>query len=192
MFSIMSIAASYRARAAREASASTTGAPPGKTAARLRTLPLAEVLEVFRGLEAPTVAELDGEYAALLLDHGSATMNLVSFLATNVPERWLCKAFRPVGPNEGEGHNTFQGARGTRRRYRSRTYVAPSRVDGRPSLFLEYAPFNRGLMKSMVDELRRLAPGVYLGVGRVTRPRAFAKRLYPFVLEGPIAPFTAP
>jgi hypothetical protein len=161
-------------------------------AAELRAMTLGDVIETFHHLEVPSVAEMDGEYVATLLDHGGTAINVIAFLATNVPRRWLGKAFHPCDDETGRGYNWFQGRRRAVRRYRMKTYVAASAVDAKQSYVLEYRPFNGGLMRGMVDEVRRVAPGLYLGLGRISLGRFARMRLYPFLLEGPVGPYSDP
>lgn len=185
---VVSIRDARRARS--RAASSAAGA---LTAAELKAMALGDVLAVFRELEAPSLAEMDGEFVATLLDQGGTAINVVSLLATNVPRRWLGKAFQPVeGAEHGHGYNWFQGRIRTVRRYRMKTYVARSAIDDGTSYILEYRPFNGGLMRSMIDEVRRVAPGLYLGVGRVGVGRWMRTRSYPFLLEGPVGPFSDP
>ncbi len=185
---VVSIREARRARS--RATVSVAAAP---TAAELKAMSLADVLAVFGELPAPSLDEMEGEYVATLLDQGGTAMNVVSFLATNVPRRWLGKAFQPVeGAEHGHGYNWFQGKIRTVRRYRMKTYVARSAIDDGTSYVLEYRPYNRGPMGSMVDEVRRVAPGLYLGVGRVGLGRLMRTRHYPFLLEGPVGPFSDP
>lgn len=178
------------ARRARDAASSASTSRP--TAAELKAMSIGDVLASFRELEAPSLAEMDGEYVATLLDQGSPAMNVISSFTTNVPRRWLGKAFEPVSDAEGHGYNWFQGGARTVRRYRMKTYVGESAVDARRSYVLEYRPYNSGFMRSMVDEVRRVAPGLYVGIGRVGFGRWMRTRLYPFMLEGPVGPFSDP
>jgi hypothetical protein len=46
-------------------------------------------------------------------------------------------------------------------------------------------------MRTMRDEVRRVIPGVYLGIGRVGESARLRAELFPFLLEGPVAPFAA-
>jgi hypothetical protein len=43
----------------------------------------------------------------------------------------------------------------------------------------------------MFDEVRKVAPGLYLGIGRVGFTERGRNDLHPFILEGPVAPFVA-
>lgn len=160
-----------------------------RTAAELRATSQRQLLAYFRELEAPALRELNGEYAASLLDSGSRILNLVARLAVTVPARWLAKAFRPMTELEGEGYNSFRSLFGVHRRLRMRTFAGSSKLDGRPSYFLEYSAYNGGPLGTMVDEVRRVAPGRYLGIGRLGYTERQRSLLFPFLLEGPTAPF---
>lgn len=160
-----------------------------RTAAELLAMSQPELLAYFRELDAPDLRELNGEYAAILLDAGSRVLNLVARVAVRFPERWLAKAFRPKTELEGHGYNAFRWLFGVRRRLRMRTFVGASKVDGRPSYFLQYGAFNRGPLGTMVDEVRRVASGRYLGIGRLGYTEKQRSLLFPFLLEGPTAPF---
>jgi hypothetical protein len=161
------------------------------TAARdLTGLSHVDLLVRFAGLEPPSLSEMDGEFAATLLDQGSRLKALVAAGFINAPGRWLCKAFRPVTESEGRGYNGFRGMFGAvRRHFSMRTFVGTSTFDGRPSYILDYSPYNWGLMRTMRDEVRRVAPGVYLGIGRVGANARLRAEPFPFLLEGPVAPF---
>lgn len=148
-----------------------------------------QLLAYFSELEAPSLRELNGEYAASLLDSGSRILNLVARVAVTVPERWLAKAFRPKTELEGHGYNSFRSLFGVRRRLRMRTFVGASKLDGGPSYFLEYGAYNGGPLGTMVDEVRRVASGRYLGIGRLGYTERQRSLLFPFLLEGPTAPF---
>jgi len=162
------------------------------TAAELKAMAIGDLLALFRDLDPPTLAEMDGEFVATLLDQGSPAMNVIASFTTNVPRRWLGKAFQPVSDSEGHGYNWFQGGVRTVRRYRMKTYLGDSAVDARRSYVLEYRPYNSGFMRTMIDEVRRVAPGLYVGLGRVGFGRFMRMRLYPFMLEGPVGPFSDP
>ena len=178
------------ARRAREAANS--GSISRFSAAELKAMSIGDVLAVFRQLDAPPLAEMDGEFVATLLDQGNPAMNVISSFTTNVPRRWLGKAFEPVNESEGHGYNWFQGGPTAVRRYRMKTYLGDSAVDAGRSYILEYRPYNSGFMRSMVDEVRRVAPGLYVGLGRVGFGSWMRTRLYPFMLEGPVGPFSDP
>ena len=165
----------------------------------LHMMPQADLIALYHELEAPPFEEMHGEFAARLLDQGTARAYLLSAFAVNVKGRWLCKAFEPVGPTNGHGYNSFMTPRGVKRSARMRTRLGPSKIpgDSKDAFHLEYADFNsfqRGgpggaLVQTMFDELRKVGPGLYLGIGRSGFTDKARAELHPFALEGPVAPF---
>jgi hypothetical protein len=169
------------------------------TAMQLRFMTREDLVALFHQLPAPAFEEMNGEYAATLLEQGSGRAFITAEIALNLKGRWLCKAFEPTGPNEGHGYNSFMTPRGVKRSARMKTRVGPSKIpgDSGDSFHLEYAPFNdfkRGgiggaFVRTMFDELREAAPGLYLGIGRVGFTEKQRSELHPFILEGPVAEF---
>ena len=172
--------------------------------ARLRDVDLwmmtrEELIALFHRLPAPSFEEMSGEFAATLLEQGSGRAFIQACIALNVKGRWLCKAFEPLGPNEGHGYNSFMTPRGVKRAARMRTRIGPSKIPGddNDSFHLEYADsndFKRGgvggaFVHTMFDELRKVGPGLYLGIGRVGFTKKQLGELHPFLLEGPVAEF---
>lgn len=162
-----------------------------QTAHELTSLTTRQLVARFTQLDAPTLEEMQGEYAARLLAQpfwlagvlGQATLN-------NPLQHWLCKAFRPVDQAHGRGYNTFQQRGRVVQRYPMGTQLAPSRFDGQPALQLVYRHFH-SLCGSvhMVDEVRRAAPGVYLGLGTYGFTDAQRRIPFPFLLTGPQGPY---
>lgn len=154
----------------------------------LRATPAA-LRDLFAQLPAPLVDEMQGEYAARLLAQGNWLALAGDRLLLRNPWRsWLCKAFRPTGADTGRGYNTFlQGGRVVQA-YPMVTRLAPSRFDGRPAYTLVYRHFHSACASvHMVDELRRVAPGLYLGMGTWGFTAAQRRIAWPFLLEGPVA-----
>ncbi|MFC9664538.1 hypothetical protein ACFVJ5_30250 [Nocardia sp. NPDC127606] len=154
----------------------------------LRRLDTSGLLALFTTLEAPTIGEIDGEYTAALL----AQPNLFAVVTGKVSVEnplgaWQCKAFRPVDENSGRGYNTFDRFGRIRQRYPMRTVLAPSRYDGAPAYTLIYRAYHSlcGAIH-MVDEVRRAAPGVYLGIGTWGFTDAQRRVPLPFLLTGPV------
>ncbi|MBW2529794.1 MAG: hypothetical protein JRI23_36795 [Deltaproteobacteria bacterium] len=158
------------------------------TAAELLRLPYAESLSLFRSLPAPELGEMDGEYRADLLDQGPPVFLWVASFFVHQRGLWLAKAFTPTGPSEGRGYNLFVVGDRLRRGTRMRTTIAPSRIDGRPAYLLDYSAYLRGILGTMRDEVRKVADGLYLGLGTVGYGR-WMRRPSPFLLEGPVSPF---
>ncbi len=147
-----------------------------------------ELLKVFALLEAPTLEEMSGEYAARLLTQPNWLATLVGgVVLKNHFHSWMCKAFRPIDASTGQGYNTFLQGKRVMQRFPMRTLIAPSRFDGRPAYQLVYRQFH-SLCGSvhMVDEIRRVSPGLYLGIGTYGFTDAQRLTPYPFLLEGPI------
>lgn len=162
-----------------------------ESAKDLEQLSTAELLALFATLEVPTLTEMQGEYAARLLAQPSRMAAFTGWLAVGNPlQPWLCKAFRPVDGETGRGYNSFLQDSEVIQRYAMRTRLAPSRFDGKPAYQLVYRHFHSLCATvHMVDEVRRVAPGLYLGIGTYGFTAAQRRQPYPFLLQGPIAPY---
>src|SRR6185503_445263 len=76
---------------------------------------------------------------------------------------WEGKSFKARNENEGEGINRVT-LFGKRRWFPFKTRFEPSFLDGKPSFRLDYSgPANPPFIRSIVDEVREIAPGLYLG-----------------------------
>lgn len=157
----------------------------------LLELSTAELVRLFTTLDAPDLIEMDGEYSARLLAQPGRMAALTGYLTVSSPlQSWLCKAFRPVDTSSGRGYNTFRQGSRIVQRYPMLTLIAPSRFDGRPAFQLVYRAFHSVCGSiNMVDEVRRVAPGIYLGIGTYGFTRAQSWIPYPFLLEGPQADY---
>lgn len=150
-----------------------------------------ELLRLFVTLEAPDITEMQGEYSARLLaqPYWLATV-LGQTILKNPFQSWLCKAFRKIDNDTGRGYNTFQRGRYVVQQFPMLTLIAPSRFDGRPAYQLVYRLFHSACSTvHMVDEVRRVMPGLYLGIGTYGFTNSQRHTPYPFVLEGPVAPY---
>jgi hypothetical protein len=138
-----------------------------------------EYIEAWKSLPPPSFNEMDGEFTPLVPPnfnevHKKFWANGL-FNEENPAGYWLGKAFKPLGQVTGEGYNIWRMLDGrVERRIRYGTHLGSSRVDGRPSLLMTYASFNRDVpgfggtyawQGDMVDEMRKLADGVYVGLG---------------------------
>lgn len=157
----------------------------------LRHLATAELLALFTTLDAPAIEEMHGEYRAELLRQPNAVATLAGRVIVGNPLLpWLCKAFRPVDATTGRGYNTFRVAGRVVQRFPMRTQLAPSRFDGRPAYHLIYRAYESACGDiNMVDEVRRLAPGIYLGIGTWGFIAAQRRIALPFLLEGPVGDY---
>ena len=152
-----------------------------------------ELVTVFKTLEAPGLEEMHGELAALLLRQPSAAATVVGHLGVHnplYPGMWLAKAFRPVGAGRGRGYNLLRHFGRVVQRYPMATLIAPSRYDGSPAFQLVYRAFKSACGSvHMVDEVRRLEAGQYLGIGVTGFSDAQRRVPRPFLMTGPVAPY---
>ena len=125
-------------------------------------------LDLWKTLAAPTPNEMHGEYTGHVHDGGDGAVReaKTKFFYDSPCGFWLGKAYTPGGGGKGEGYNSFRETDGTVRRYRRfATEIGPSSLDGRPSLIMYYRAFhNYGGEIDVVDDVRRVADGVYLCV----------------------------
>jgi hypothetical protein len=152
-----------------------------------------ETLALFRTLECPTVAEMNGEYRGEQLRAPGAISSILCIGFTNNPlfmGKWLSKTFRPVDASTGRGYNSLRQFGRVNRRGPMRTLIAPSRFDGLPAYQLVYRSFHSvcGFVH-MVDEVRRLDEERYLGIGTIGFTDAQRRVPLPFLLTGPIASY---
>jgi len=166
---------------------------PSLSESDLLAMSLKELMALFARSSAPTVQQMNGEFAARLLAQPSKLAQIIGDLTVNnplMPGRWRCKAFRPISGERGRGYNSFAHLGRTVQRYPMETLIAPSRYDGRPAYTLVYASFRSmcGAV-NMVDEVRQVGPNLYLGIGTWGFTDAQRRIPLPFVLRGPIAPY---
>lgn len=166
---------------------------PSLSESDLLAMSLKELMALFAKSAAPTVQQMNGEFAARLLAQPGKVAQFIGDITVNnplMPGRWLCKAFRPISEDRGRGYNAFAHFGRQVQRYPMETLIAPSRYDGRPAYTLVYASFRSmcGAV-NMVDEVRQVAPNLYLGIGTWGFTDAQRRVPLPFVLSGPIAPY---
>lgn len=163
-----------------------------------------QALALFRTLPAPGPQELSGEYTGHIHDGGDlelrAKRRAFFFDESSSLGSWLGKSYTSDAQGRGEGHNIWRRARGeVCRNLRFRTEIAASGIDGRPSLMMYYGAYKSfcGDM-DLVDEIRRLDDGAYLGVYTCTqaiegfstvRPGNARSDLDIFALTGPTGPW---
>jgi hypothetical protein len=166
---------------------------PSLSESDLLAMGLKELMALFAKSAAPTVQQMNGEFAARLLAQPGKVAQFIGDITVNnplMPGRWLCKAFRPLSGERGRGYNAFDHFGRKVQRYPMETLIAPSRYDGRPAYTLVYASFRSmcGAV-NMVDEVRQVAPNLYLGIGTWGFTDAQRHVPLPFVLRGPMAPY---
>lgn len=172
------------------------GKQPAKaTVEDLAGLSRAQVLRLFHAAAAPDLQSMQGEYSAVILPAGPFAP-LASFFTHTFfgPGRWQGKAFMAHGGDQGEGYNLFCERANAGRLCRTRrflTTIGPSRFDGRPSLRMDYSPYNRFLVHSMKDEIRQLGPQLFLGLGTMAAGGG-ALNPAPFAVFGKPQPWRGP
>lgn len=163
------------------------------TVATIRQMAVPDLMALFSRLDAPALTEMNGEFAAQLLKQPTLAATLAGYAAVYNPFLlgvWLCKAFRPVSETQGRGYNTFQLSGRTVQHFPMQTLIAPSRYDGKPAYTLVYRAFqSRCGDIHMVDEIRRVEAGVYLGIGTWGFTDNQRRTPLPFLLTGPGGPY---
>lgn len=147
-----------------------------------------ELLDLFRHLSNPTSAVMTGEFSARMLAGRNPLISLVGDASVNNPfiGYWIGKAFS----GSGRGYNYFRRFGRIVRSQPMATLIGPSRFDGRPCFQLRYRAFLSpcGLI-NMVNQVRRVRSGLYLGMGTVGyTPWERGVRM-PFQLTGPHAAY---
>ncbi|MET8797723.1 hypothetical protein ABZV91_14955 [Nocardia sp. NPDC004568] len=131
-----------------------------------------DLVELYKSLDAPDPAEMYGEFSG----HLPATREDAwrAFMRERGAQPWLGKAYRPEECNGhvGHGYNRYQGPDGVIIRMNRFVWdIEPSIVDGRDTLVMHYSAFDDwGGANDLIDEVRVVAPGVYLGIYHTAAP----------------------
>jgi hypothetical protein len=103
---------------------------------------------------------------------------------------WGAKAFVPARENEGHGYNFFhQQEKEIVSKDPMKTYFGSSALDEKAAFYADCRPRRTSQVGVMVDEVRKVAEGLYSGVSRFANAKKSKKRLYPFLLEGAAVEF---
>ena len=144
----------------------------------LRRMTYAELDTLYRGARCPrAISDLNG--------HARGGMLAWRFPRTG-PIAWLLRSFGASSAFPWEG-KSFEGDAeqghginrinffGKRKWFPFKTRFADSFLDGKPTFLLDYSgPANPPFIRSIVDEIREVAPGLYLGPAALNvkgRPR---------------------
>lgn len=147
--------------------------------AALRALKYAELDRLYRAGEKPSsLSDLNGDAIGAMLAWRTPARGPLAWLLRKFGESsifaWKGKSFQSLSADTGEGINrvTFFGKR---RWFPFATRFDASFVDGAPTFVLDYSSGgNPPLIKSIVDEVREVAPRLYLGAAALKvsgRPR---------------------
>ncbi len=163
------------------------------TVTDLTSMTTGDLVELFTTLDAPSISEMRGEFDGTPLRQPNPFRTGVAFVkVVNPLYPWLAKAFRPIDETSGRGYNIHRRAIGGREIQRDPmlTRIATSHIDGRPAFQLDYRPFDtlNGRI-NLVDDVRRVRPGVYLGFGFWGFTDRQSRVLQPFMLEATARPY---
>ncbi|MFR9774057.1 hypothetical protein [Nocardia sp. SC052] len=162
------------------------------TVERLLALTQQELALLFAALDSPDRGELDGEYVGHIPFLGLEEQAERTVRAMMCDERselgfWLGKAFFPAPAGIGQGYNIWRKAGGQMVRHlQFGTHFGESRADQRAALVMTYGTFdNIAANIGLVDEVRRVTPGLYLGAGTIEQADGSIQIFGYFVLAGP-------
>jgi len=155
-----------------------------------------ETLEVFKTLDCPTLQEMNGEFRGRMLSFPTLSRKLFWTIASKnpiFPGIWQGKSFRAVDKVSGRGYNiVWRLPGGCVDIWPMQTRIGPSYFDGRPSFQLVYRAFDHYAGDiHMLDEVRRLDNGRYLGIGRTGSTVVERRLAMPFLLVGPVGRYRA-
>jgi hypothetical protein len=129
----------------------------------------AALAALYAGARTPTLADMDGPLVGRMLAVPvlprflSVLAGFLRWFAASKGFPWRGKTFTSKGGGRGEGINRVFGDRKTW--FRFDTFVAPSRAGAFDAVQLDYDnPGNPGFIRAIKDEVREVAPGLYLGL----------------------------
>jgi hypothetical protein len=144
----------------------------------LAALAPADLHVLYAAAATPTVRSMDGDLVGRMLAVTVVPRWIAALLrrfAAWARFPWRGKSFKAREDGRGEGINRVFGDRNPRRWFRFDTFVAPSRAGAFDAVQLDYDnPGNPGFIRAIKDEVREVAPGLYLGLAYFmwrSRPR---------------------
>jgi hypothetical protein len=149
----------------------------------LRQMSFEELDQLYRSAQRPaSIAALDGDAVGAMLawrsPRSGPLASLLRQFGSSTLFPWEGKTFTNQGSNSGRGINRIN-LLGKRRWFPFRTRFDASFLDGKPTFVLDYSgPGNPPLIRQIVDEVREVAPRLYMGpaalkVGGRPRPVLF-------------------
>jgi hypothetical protein len=158
-----------------------------------------EVFELWKQCPAAQMTELVGEFDGLIPNAGDEERQRgtaeVMYNENSRTGYWLGKAFWPLSKTKGDGYNRYRHAGGRIEYYmRFGTEMGTSLIDGKPSLMMYYGAYHLRLLpagqeNTLTDEIRKLADGIYLGMGTVKLPNGSRSEPGHFILVGPVGEY---
>ena len=141
---------------------------PALNLAGLQQMDFKQLDELYReGKRPAAISDLNGDAKGAMLAWRSPASGPVAWLlrawGTSSLFPWEGKSFKSHGNDLGEGINRVNFFK-KMRWFPFKTRFEASFLDGKPSFLLDYSgPGNPPLIRSIVDEVREVAPGLYLG-----------------------------
>ena len=157
------------------------------TASDLIAMSHEQLVDLFTTLEAPTLSEMNGEFDGTALRQPTLLRSAIALFKVRNPfYLWKTKGFRQIDEESGRGYNIHRRAFTGSLVYRDpmTTRIVTSHIDGKPAFQLDYRTFDtvNGTI-NLVDDVRRVAPGLYLGFGMLGFTDKQRSVLQPFMLE---------
>jgi hypothetical protein len=151
--------------------------------AGLRRMSFEELDKLYRSSPKPTsISDLDGDAIGAMLAWRSPRTGPIASLLRDFGNSsvfpWEGKSFHSKGAESGGGINRIN-LLGKRRWFPFKTRFDASFLDGKPTFVLDYSgPGNPPLIREIVDEVREVAPRLFMGpaalkVGGRPRPILF-------------------
>jgi hypothetical protein len=137
--------------------------------AALRRLSFQELESLYRaGRKPAALSDLDGAGEGAMLAWRTPASGPIAWLlrvfGSSSLFPWEGKTFKSVSADKGEGINRVNLLLGKPQWFPFSTRFDKSILDGQPTFVLDYSrPGNPPLIREIVDELREVAPGLYLG-----------------------------
>jgi hypothetical protein len=169
------------------ASIPTAPATAVRTLDDLAALDVAQLEALYRTGKVTSLHALDGSPVCRMLsirglDKGATQRALRNFAAASFFP-WAGKSFEAKSDGEGSGINRIRLGGGLRW-FPFQTRVEPSAIDGAPCILLDYdhAP-NPKPIRMIRDELREVAPGLFLGPAMLDTGKGDPKLLLFFACD---------
>lgn len=141
---------------------------PSLDLAALRRMSFSELETLYRSAKKPSaVSNLDGHARGAMLAWRSPRRGPLAWLLRTFGESsafpWEGKSFQSQSNDRGEGINRINLLR-KMRWFPFGTRFDASFLDGEPTFVLDYSrPGNPPLIRQIVDEVREVSPGLYMG-----------------------------
>jgi len=164
----MSVASQINQVSDRVEGRSVSGAGEPTTLDDLARLDPSQLDGLYQGATAPQLVDLNGDLVGRMLAAPALPRFIRVLLRRFAAWRyfpWRGKSFSTQGEAaRGDGINRVFGGGWARRWFRFETFIAPSRAGAFTAFQLDYDnPDNPGLIRAIKDEVREVAPGLFLG-----------------------------